>query len=191
MLVLEDFSVGFGSSKLIKNLSISVDFPSIIAILGNNGVGKSTFLQALRGNIPHQGTIYVQGLKHHPNLFAFLGQSYQFNFPFSVLDFIQINASEEESTEMLNFLVQTFYLSDLLSKNINEISQGQLQKCLIAQTLMQKASVVLLDEPECHLDIKNRKMVSEGLKAYATAFKKCVVFVSHDLEMVKNTADFL
>jgi iron complex transport system ATP-binding protein len=79
----------------------------------------------------------------------------------------------------------------LITKSINEISSGQLQKCLIAQTLIQNVDVILLDEPETHLDNKNRKLLADVLRKYALKYKKILFFSSHDFYLIEKSADFL
>lgn len=189
MLVIRDFCVSYQERAIIKDLNINVDFPSIVAVIGNNGAGKSSFLNALRGQITFSGTVENKASVKELE-YAFLGSAYRFNFPILVEDFIKVGADDFDKEKFL-FLITALSISDLLEKGILEISQGQLQKCLIAQTLLQNKEIILLDEPEAHLDIKNRNVLSQTLLDYALKFNKIIFMVSHDLKMVGETADFI
>lgn len=193
MLIVKDLSVSYQSKKVIEDLNIEVDFPCIVAILGNNGSGKSTFLHALRHQISFSGRIDVNGVlitaDSAIDFFSYLGQSYQFNFPFIVSEFIRINHTSSKFDEQFNFLVNNLDLEEFLERKIETLSQGQLQKCLIAQTLMQSCEIMLLDEPESFLDIKNRKILAKTLLNYKRVTNKILMLVTHDLDLVSQVAD--
>jgi len=181
--------VSLGQETIIEGLNLEVDFPSIIAFTGNNGSGKSTFFNALRKKIDCKGRVTINGRETKAQDFSYLGQSYSFSFPFLVSDFIRINASLDYGDEMYHQILDTLEIHDLLNKSINQISQGQLQKCLIAQTLMQKSEIILLDEPESFLDIKSKKQFCKLLKEYTNQIKKIGLIISHDQNIVAQIAD--
>ena len=193
MLTVKDLCVSYLSKKVIEDLNLEVDFPCIVAVLGNNGSGKSTFLHALRHQIPFDGLVLVDEVPitvgNSTDYFSYLGQSYQFNFPFLVSEFIRINHSSKEYDEHFLFLVKKLEIEFLLNEQIETLSQGQLQKCLIAQTLMQDSCIMLLDEPESFLDIKNRNVLANTLRSYKKYANKILLVVTHDLDLVTVVAD--
>ena len=191
MLILKNFCVCYSQTEIIKDLNIEVDFSSIVAVIGNNGVGKSTFLCALNKKLTSSGTLLLKGRNLESWQVSFLGQGYTFNFPFTVGQFIRLNEHLDQGQECYLWLVNELKIADLLTKNITEISSGQLQKCLIAQTLIQNVDVILLDEPEIHLDLKNRKLLAQVLRSYVSRFNKILFFSSHDFYLIEKSADYL
>ena len=188
---ITDFYVNYGNIEIIESLNFEVGFPSVVAIIGNNGSGKSTFFNALRQKIAFKGDFQFQGKSLQSTRFSFLGVRNIFNFSFPTKDFIRINSDIDKGEECFNLLVEWLEIDALLDKNIETLSEGQLQKCLIAQTLMQYSDVVLLDEPESHLDIKSRNMLTKTLRAYSNKYQKVIFIVSHDLQMVEKVADLV
>lgn len=193
MLSIKDLTVCYQSKAIIKDLNLEVGFPSIVAVIGNNGVGKSSFLNALRNQVPFEGNIFVKGERIDPryvsNCFSFLGQSYHFQFPFLVEEFIRINHAGVTYDEKYTAIVSSLKIEEFVGRKIETLSQGQLQKCLIAQTLMQESEVILLDEPESFLDLKNRAILGEALLKYKESTSKIIFIVTHDLQLVGQVAD--
>lgn len=191
MLTIQRLRFGYDHHYLTECFDFEVDLPSIVAVLGNNGIGKSTFFDVLRGRHPHQGQVKWLGktLKSYThNVCSYLGQSYQFSFPFPVDEFILINSSQEDK-DRYQLLIQQFQIEHLLTKSITEISQGQLQKVMIVQTLMQKTPIYLLDEPESFLDIKNRALLGKVLRLFCEQYRVLILFITHDLDLVKHLAN--
>jgi ABC-type Mn2+/Zn2+ transport system ATPase subunit len=181
--------VSLGNVPIVESLNFEVDFPSIVVVKGDNGSGKSTFFNALRRKISHQGTCKINGKTADSQDFSYLGQSYSFSFPFLVKDFLRINAPNDEGDVIYQNILKGFDIDHLLDKSITQISQGQLQKCLIAQTLMQSSKVVLLDEPESFLDIKSKKQLCDLLKNYNVQTKKVLFVISHDQNVISEIAE--
>jgi len=193
LLRIEDLTVDYQSNPIIKDLALKVDFPSIVTVLGNNGSGKSTFLNALTFKIPFSGQITINSTfinqQNAVDYFTFLGQSYQFYFPFVVQDFIRINHPTKSFDQLFEFLVSNLQIEAFLDRKLETLSQGQLQKCLIAQTLLQDSDVMLLDEPESFLDLKNRNILAQTLVNFKAATGKIIIVVTHDLDLVAKVAD--
>lgn len=193
MLTIQRLQFGFDGQYLTESLDLEVDSPCIVAVLGNNGRGKSTFFNVLRGKHPFIGQI--KWLDRHIGSYghqvcAYLGASYHFSFPFPVKDFILINSDQNHQAhqERFGYLVALFELEELLTKSITDLSQGQLQKVLILQTLMQPTPIYLLDEPESFLDIKNRAMLAKVLGLFCERYRVVVLFITHDLSLVESLA---
>lgn len=185
----ENFCVNYGKVEIIKSLTIEVGFPSIVAIIGNNGSGKSTFFNALRSKVPFKGTAFFNGKEITKSRLSYLGVKSIFNFSFPVKDFIRINAESDLGDSCFEFLVKNLQLEKLIQTNIECISEGQMQKVLIAQTLIQDSDMILLDEPETHLDIRSRKVLSDALRAYLERYQRQLWIISHDLDLVEQVAE--
>lgn len=194
MLLIEQFTFGYKNQVLKNALDLKVDSPNVVAILGNNGSGKSTFFNALRQKIHYSGGVSLEGINlkdFHLSPFAFLGQSYGFEIEIDVETFLKINLSNStEQIEIYDFLFSFLEITELKGKSITELSQGQLQRCLIMQTLLQDSAVYLLDEPESFLDMYFRGVLGRLLKVFSDRFNKIILFATHDLSLVKESSSF-
>lgn len=190
MLSLEHFTFGYKNQLLKDALNLKVDLPQVVAVLGNNGTGKSTFFNALRQKINYEGKVLV----NHKDLssfvltpFVFLGQAYTFTLDIEVDSFLKINLGAGTNREVYNFLYSSLEIGELKKKSITEISQGQLQRCLIMQTLLQDSSFYLLDEPESFLDLYFRGVLAKTLKEFTNLYGKTVLVTTHDLNLVQES----
>ena len=192
MIELENLLFGYNKPLLEESLSLKVDFPAVVSVLGNNGVGKSTFFSAVfSGNHLLDGQVKLNGSNRsflNSAGIVYQGQSYSFGIGMVVQDFISALSSQLIDSKVFDFLIDNLQISQLLSKSILEISQGQLQRCLVAQTLLQDASVYLLDEPESYLDIKYKNVLASVIKQYVREFNKIVFLATHDLNLVNQVS---
>jgi len=181
---LLDLVIGYGDKKVVEDIEIDIEKGSHVAILGDNGQGKSTFLKTLAEEInPISGTYkkaenikvayYAQhltiGLKNEETVQQYLRQSADYNCP------------EEDIFKMAsNFL----FRDDDLKKPISVLSGGEKARLCIAGILLNNCDVLLLDEPTSHLDFETAEVLARSLaEANVT-----ILFVSHDRTFINILA---
>ncbi len=183
----------------VKNWSVSQG--SFVSIIGPNGCGKSTFLKLLAGiHNPFSGEIKIHGKKigeikrkNYSKYISYVPQSVVSVFPFTVYEIVmmgrtpylnQLGFEKKDDCIVVDEALELLELNEMRNKGINEISGGELQRVFIARALAQKADIILLDEPNSHLDLKHQIVIFELLAKLAEQNNLTVISVSHDLNMV-------
>jgi iron complex transport system ATP-binding protein len=184
----------------LENLDLLIKKGDFISILGPNGSGKSTLLKIIANIItPLSGKTFLydnsydsykrmEFAKH----IAFVPQNSGTNFPFSIYEIVMMGRSPYlnfmgiESGADHNLVMDTLEIleiSHLKNKGINEVSGGEAQRALIARALVQQPEILLLDEPNTHLDIKHQLSIFELLKELNKENGLTVITISHDLNL--------
>ncbi len=183
----------------IENLEIEKG--NFVSILGPNGSGKSTILKIIAGLLPYKtGSIIVDGIelnkyteKEYSKIVAYVPQKTYTIFPFSVYEIVMMGrtpyqnllAFENKSDlEIVNYAMELLGISHLKKKGINEISGGELQRVFIARALAQEPRIILLDEPNAHLDLEHQISIFTMLKKMNTEQNLTIINISHDLNLV-------
>jgi iron complex transport system ATP-binding protein len=209
-MTTSDLAIGYKNGKarklLMEGLNLKITKGKFIALLGANGVGKSTLIRtlanlqsALHGHVFLKGkaidkyqskefarilslvlTDPIQGGNLHVRELIELGR-----FPFTNWTG-KLMASDHEQVEKAIELCAIAYLKDA---RITEISDGQLQKVMIARALAQDGDLMLLDEPTVHLDANNRYKVLELLRALVNQTQKSILISTHQVEIALKMAD--
>lgn len=210
ILSARNLSIGY-SSKKGKNAigtSINLDLKSgkLIALIGANGIGKSTLLRTLTGiQKPLSGEIILnqQNIESYNPLQ--LAQELSIvlteNLPPSNLTVFELVALGRQpytnwigklSTQDISKINEALALTQithLAAKKHFEISDGQLQKVLVARALAQDTPLIILDEPTTHLDLVHKVSLLKLLKKLALETNKCILFSTHDLDLALQLCD--
>lgn len=175
---IDSLSVRFNDRTVINNLSFSVNKGDRVALRGKNGSGKSTILKILTGeNLGYGGTVSIGSnlnISYVPQDTSFLNGSFS--------DFI-LNENINESI-FRTLLAKLDMDSDDLSKKLEELSEGQKKKVLIAKSLSQSAHIYVWDEPLNFIDVYSRIQIEELINE----FEPTMIFVEHDLMFNENIA---
>ncbi len=173
-------------SKRLGNFTIQTERGTlhkneIIGVLGENGIGKTTFMKLLAGLLePDTGAISKE-IK-----IAYKPQYLESSSEMVVAEFLQ-QAIQKYSHQLITPLA----LEGLLSRKLSQLSGGELQRVAIANCLAQEAQLFLLDEPSAYLDIEQRLIVSKVIKNIAQERDVTILVVDHDLMFVDNLSDRL
>lgn len=169
------------SPDVLKELSFSLHQGEIFAIVGGNGVGKSTVLGILSGALrPYSGKVLMRGKPiQRDSGFLLVPQD-----PLPTLEDAPLRLHWKESER----LVQEMGLTGLLDRTPERLSCGEIQRAAIAMALRQAPPVLLLDEPTRGMDPGFRDHLAELLRQFAGQ-GHCVVVVSHDVEFCAEVAD--
>ncbi|MEM0374176.1 MAG: ribosome biogenesis/translation initiation ATPase RLI, partial [Sulfolobales archaeon] len=161
----------------------------VIGILGRNGIGKTTFIRILAGELePDEGYIYPQPLR-----LAYKPQKIEPNYDGTVQKFLEEVSKDALSTSSWFFeeVIRRLGIHRLLEANVKELSGGELQKVTIAAALARDADIYLFDEPSSYLDVEERYIVAKAIKRVTRERNVICIVVEHDLAIHNYIADKL
>jgi ATPase subunit of ABC transporter with duplicated ATPase domains len=178
-----------GGEPLFKGFSTVIDAGDRIAVIGENGVGKTTLLKLLMGELkPVKGTL-KWAEKAKPGYYA-QDHAAEFAGKTPLVDWIgrhvQQGGYEGEDIETLirGTLGRLLFSGDEFNKPVNVISGGEQGRMLFGKLMLQKPNVLVMDEPTNHLDMESIESLNTGLEKFGGT----LVFVSHDREFVSSLA---
>ena len=175
--------------KIFNNLTLTINGGERIAVIGENGVGKTTFLKLLMGELQPQFGTLKWAEKAKPGYYA-QDHSAEFAGGESLTDWIigYARASVEEGGDLETLIRGTLgrllFSGDEQKKSVNVISGGEQGRMLFGKLMLQKPNVLVMDEPTNHLDMESIEALNSGLEK----FPGTLIFVSHDREFVSSLA---
>lgn len=195
---LRELSLGYPPLTLFSGLSMSIEAGAILAVLGANGTGKSTFVKALLGLVqPLAGEIHWAGGR--PHQIGYLSQLTEFDhrFPLRVRDLVASGAwrgfalwsglDRSARFRVANALEETG-IAGLADYPMHALSTGQLQRALFARVILQDAPLVLLDEPFAGVDQSTEEHMLAIIRRWRDE-GRAVVLIVHDLSSVLDRCD--
>lgn len=200
LLSCRDLEVDLVGRGIIHGLSCELTPGECVAVIGPNGAGKSTLLRALAGLIPYRkGEILAQGRSIRglgrralAQKVAFLPQGFRPEYPLRVEEFLRLADYPWDTPadeKMLDEALQWSGASQLIDRRMDVLSGGELQRVLLASIIIQRAAVLLLDEPGTFVDLRAQGELRRGIKLL-TAERGCAVLVvTHDLTFCSTVAD--
>jgi iron complex transport system ATP-binding protein len=212
VLRTEDLSIGYRSKNkktiISSQINIELQKGELVGLVGANGIGKSTLLRTLTKVQPKlSGNILIQekelsdfnALKLAKTLSVVLTESIA-SKNLSVFDLIALgrqpytnwigNLTSEDLLK-INNAVQLTQIKDFQNKKCFELSDGQLQKVMIARALAQDTDIIVLDEPTTHLDLYHKAYVLTLLKKLVKETQKTILFSSHEIDLAIQLCDKL
>jgi iron complex transport system ATP-binding protein len=211
-IVAKNLTLGYSNRKpkkaVLENLSFQLFENELTCLLGPNGVGKSTLIKAILGQLkPWNGelTLNERNIQNFSNAELSKALSVVLSEPvlpgnMTVGQLValgriphtgwtgRLDMHDRDLVENALYLTKT---EELKEERLSEISDGQRQKAMIARALAQDGKVMVLDEPTAHLDLVNRYQIMHLLRDIATKQQKSILVVTHDLEIALETADRL
>ena len=203
VLSLDRVRFGYGSRRVLHDISLQVHQGEILGILGPNGSGKSTLLKVMDGIVlPDAGEVKVNGapLRHLDRgavakQIAVVSQEDHFRFPFSVKQVVMMGRfphlkalqfEGERAMAVVHEALEVTYCLELSDRSIHELSGGERQRVLIARALAQEPAVILLDEPTSFLDLRFKRGIFRLIEHLSRAMGLSVVVVSHDIDLISQ-----
>ena len=173
-----------GGSKLFNDLSMEIAAGDKLAVIGYNGMGKTTLLKLLSGHLtPQEGRVVIG----HRIIIGYQAQEFSdlLNDELSVYDAVrQCLPPAASLASVANVLGSFGFSGEAMNKPCGVLSGGEKIRLQMARIFINPPNLLILDEPTTHLDISARELLQEALRNY----KGTVVMVSHDIEFVRNTA---
>ena len=201
---IDGLEFGYRSFPILKGITLNLDRPELISIIGPNGVGKSTLIHCINKILkPKDGMVFINeydvnevDVKELAKVMGYVPYTTVNTFPISVIDAVMMGrhphskmGSTEEDFRISYEMLEKLGVEDFAMRSLNELSAGQLQKVILAKGLAQKPRVLLLDEPTSNLDVKHQIGVTKLLKQVADEEKMTVVMICHDLNIAAKYSD--
>lgn len=181
---LEGVSVGYGDTPLLQRLELSVEAGARVGLLGPNGVGKSTFIKLLAGELAALGGKVTRAKELRVGYFA-QHQLETLREAESPLWHLNRIAPEVREQELRDFLGGFDFRGEMVSSPVGPMSGGEKARLALALIVWQRPNLLLLDEPTNHLDLDMRAALTLALQDYSGA----LVVVSHDRALIEATTD--
>lgn len=199
------YEVGKQKVEALKDVSVSIEEGSFVALIGTSGSGKSTLMHLLGGlDMPTSGKVYIHDMClsdcKERQLAATRRDEIGFVFQnFSLLDELSVKenivlptllASKKVDEDYINELMEQLGIAERAKHTPAQLSGGQQQRVAIARALANNPSIILCDEPTGNLDQKTSREVMELLHQMHKTYQKTCLVVTHDMAVAKG-ADYI
>ena len=195
------------TNEVLRDINLTINRNQFTVILGPNGSGKTTLVKLLARLLkPTSGKLYIHNQSYDAikprdfyRIISYVPQKFFSIYPYSVFEIVLMGRSlyfnyfgfeNKEDICKVKEVLNQLGLEHLAKKRINEISGGELQKVILARSIVQDADVLLLDEPNTHLDLKHQIQIFDLLKNLQSQ-GKTIIAVSHDVNLASFYADRL
>lgn len=182
VLTVHDLAKSFGSRHLFSHVDFEIQRGERVAVIGDNGTGKTTILKILNGLVePDEGEI-ILGAKVHV---GYYDQDHQvLHMEKTLFEEISDAYPNMTNTQIRNTLAAFLFTGDDAFKRIGDLSGGERGRVSLAKLMLSEANFLILDEPTNHLDITSKEILESALNNYTGT----VLYVSHDRYFINRTA---
>ena len=182
VLTVEELSKSFPEQTLFTDISFQIKRGERVALIGNNGTGKTTMLKILNDLIPADSGTFTLGSKVQ---IGYYDQEHHVLHPEkTIFEEISDAFPALTETEIRNMLAAFLFTNDDVFKLISSLSGGERGRVSLAKLMLSEANFLILDEPTNHLDIASKEILEEALNSYTGT----VLYVSHDRYFINQTA---
>ncbi len=185
VITAEKVTKNYGSKNIFKDIDLLVERGSKIALVGQNGQGKSTFIKAVVNEIEYNGNIQ---LGHNVQIGYFAqNQAEYLDGEKTLLATMEDAANENNRSKVRDMLGAFLFRGDEVEKKVKVLSGGERNRLALCKLLLQPINVLLMDEPTNHLDIKSKNVLKAALKNY----EGTLILVSHDRDFLQGLTNFV
>ena len=180
----EDLTIGYTEKLVAKDIHLEINRGAHVAVLGDNGQGKTTFLRTIAADLLSKAGAFRWG---HGQKIGYYAQHVfsSLDAPSDVVTYLTAKAAQEVTTqEILNLAGSFLFRGDDVRKKISVLSGGERARLVLAGLLLMKCNALLLDEPTNHLDFETVEALGKALKDFAGT----LFFISHDRTFVNLVA---
>lgn len=182
VLYIEGLSKSFGQHTLFTNIGMDIKRGERVALIGNNGTGKTTILKIINQLLPKDSGKIILGAQVH---IGYYDQEHQVLHPDkTIFDELHDAYPDMTNTRIRNVLAAFLFTGDEVFKEIRDLSGGERGRVSLAKLMLSNANFLILDEPTNHLDITSKEILENALKNYTGT----ILYVSHDRYFINQTA---
>ncbi|MCI8726411.1 MAG: ABC-F family ATP-binding cassette domain-containing protein [Hungatella sp.] len=182
VLTVRDLGKSFGSNHLFSHVDIDIQRGERVAVIGNNGTGKTTLLKIINQMLPADSGEITLGAKVH---IGYYDQEHQvLHMEKTLFDELQDAYPGLNNTRVRSVLAAFLFTGDDVFKRIQDLSGGERGRVSLAKLMLGNANFLILDEPTNHLDITSKEILEDALNQYTGT----VLYVSHDRYFINKTA---
>ncbi len=182
VLTVEHLSKSFPGNPLFSDLNFTIRRGERVAVIGDNGTGKTTILKILNELVPADKGAFTLGSRVH---IGYYDQEHQLlHMEKTLMEEISDVYPDMTNTEIRNVLASFLFTGDDVFKRVSDLSGGERGRLALARLMLSKANFLILDEPTNHLDIVSKEILEEALRNYTGT----VLYVSHDRYFINQTA---
>ncbi|MCS7197467.1 MAG: ABC transporter ATP-binding protein [Candidatus Bipolaricaulota bacterium] len=205
MIALYDVSFSYDRKAVLDGITVEIP-AGVTALLGPNGVGKTTLLRIILGVLrPQSGTVWIAGRsqteysrRELSQLIGLVPQNENITFDLSVKEYVLLGRAPylhpwelpgSRDLQIVSEVLESLGILDLQDRAVLSLSGGERQLVIIARALAQQPKILLLDEPTAHLDLRNQAYVVTVIRQLAAAGLS-VLFTTHDPNLALAVADY-
>ena len=199
---IRNLTAGYGTKTILNDISLDFSGGEIAGILGANGCGKTTFLKAICGILPHKGSCIVDGTrleglpaKKLGQLCGYFPQRSGISIDIPVLDAVLMGFNPklglleyptEDMKKKARLALERAGLTGLENNNYQTLSEGQKQLCMLARLMVSEGRLLLMDEPESALDFRHRGLLFDLLSEKIREENCAALITLHDPGLALN-----
>lgn len=208
LLEIRNLSVGYHGKPLLDRLNLSVERGELVALLGANGIGKSTLIKSITGRLqPIEGEVVVDGKnltdisnKELAKLISIVTTNRSMAGALTVAETVALGRQpytgffgrlSGSDKEIVAGALQSVGMSMFATRSVAALSDGERQKVMVARALAQQTPIMLLDEPTSFLDVASRLETFQLLSQLSHSTRKGVIVSTHDIATALRLADRL
>ena len=182
VLFVDGLSKAYGEHVIFSNVHMDIKRGERVALIGNNGTGKTTILKIINQLLPKDEGKVVLGAQVH---IGYYDQEHQvLHAEKTIFDELQDAYPTMTNTKVRNVLAAFLFTGDDVFKQIKDLSGGERGRVSLAKLMLSNANFLILDEPTNHLDITSKEILENALKNYTGT----LLYVSHDRYFINQTA---
>ncbi|MFD0621008.1 ABC-F family ATP-binding cassette domain-containing protein [Paenibacillus sp. GCM10027629] len=185
ILTIEGLTKSVDGEKLFENLNLIVNKGDKIALVGPNGLAKSTLFQILMGEKTADSGEFSWGITTSQAYFPKDNAEYFDGVDINLVDWLRQYSKDPDETFLRGFLGRMLFSGEEALKKASVLSGGEKVRCMLSKMMLHGANVLLLDEPTNHLDLESITALNNGMIDY----KETMIFVSHDHQFIQTVAN--
>lgn len=195
---LQQISFSYRTQAVLQDITLEIPRQSFLALIGPNGSGKTTLLRVMSKALrPQQGAVLLDGrplgsfsARDLAQKLAVISSEQHFEFPFSVADVVamgrfphlnRLEGMSDRDWQIVDDAMERTSVLDFRNRSISQLSSGEKQRVLIARAIAQQPSILMLDEPNAHLDINHQIAIFSLLRTLNRQQQITIIVVLHDL----------
>jgi ATPase subunit of ABC transporter with duplicated ATPase domains len=181
---LDKLSKSYSDHKVFRDVSLHVEAGERVAVVGTNGIGKTTLLRSIMGELPvNHGT--VKWAENAEVAYMPQDNAAAFEEPVTVFDWMRARGKPRDDDQAIRAtLGRLLFSRDEMQKTVDKLSGGERGRMLFGEIMLKRPNIILMDEPTNHLDMESIESLNLALENYPGT----LIFVSHDREFVSSLA---